>query len=226
MKNIKLCMVSLFLLISFTNKTNAQSKSKYIQIGGAAGSGSGAAVLSAQKDWVLGKNKRLIIGTGARFTSYFGKNIYLTTAPAKLSAEPKSVDSLLAPKPYLSSLNLLINLGYKIGDRVQIGFNIDALGFSFGPEGSPNFISNSKSISVKASPTSPNILLVGDNDLGSLNSQFYGRLKITEKIGLNLAYQFLFNELTTNTKVQSLPEPNDRFRVKSNQVYLGLSLHF
>jgi hypothetical protein len=226
MKNICLSIVSLFLAISISNKIIAQSKSKYFQIGGAAGSGSGAAVISAQKDWFLGKNGKIIIGTGARFTSYFGKNIYLTTAPAKLSVEPKSVDSLLAPKPSISSLNLLINLGYKLGDYVEVGFNIDAIGFSFGPEGSPSFITNGKSKSVKASPTSPNILLVGDNDLGSLNSNFYVRVKVTEKIGLNLAYQFLFNELTTTTKVQTLPEDNDRFRVKSSQIYAGISFHF
>jgi hypothetical protein len=116
-------------------------------------------------------------------------------------------------------------LGYKIGDYVEVGFNIDAIGFSFGPEGSPSFITNGKSKSVKASPTSPNILLVGDNDLGSLNSHFYGRVKVTEKIGLNLAYQFLFNELTTTPKVQTLPEANDRFRVKSSQIYAGISFH-
>ena len=79
---------------------------------------------------------------------------------------------------------------------------------------------------TKAKPTSPKVLLVGDNDRGSLNSHFYGRYKLNEKIGLNVAYQFLFNELKTNTKVQTIPEANDRFRTKSSQIYVGLSYHF
>lgn len=206
-----------------SNKANSQSK--YIQIGGAAGAGSGAAVISAQKDWHLGKNERIIIGTGARFTSFFGKDVILITAPAEYTTNNATIDSLLAPKPSISSLNLLINLGYKLGEKIELGFNIDAIGFSFGPEGSPNYITNGSSRAVKASPTSPNLLLVGDNDKGSLNSHFYGRLKITEKLGLNVAYQFLFNELTTTSKVQ-VKESNDRFRVKSGQIYAGLSFHF
>ncbi len=227
MKSKKKYLSILFCIISI-NQLIAQSGSKYIQIGGGAGKGSEAAVISAQKDWFIGKNGKFIVGTGVRFTSYFGKDIYLTTAPAKLSVEPANVDSLFAPKPSISSLNLLIDLGYKLGDYVEVGFNIDALGFSFGPEGSPNFISNAKVKSVKASPTSPNILLVGDNDRGSLNSHFYGRVKVTEKIGLNLSYQFLFNELTTSSKIQTVPlgSPNDRFRVKSSQIYAGISFHF
>lgn len=200
-------------------------QSKYIQIGGAAGSGSGAAVISAQKDWHLGKNEKIVIGTGLRFTSFFGNDVTLITAPADLTGNSATVDSLLAPKPSISSLNLLINLGYRVNEKLEVGFNVDALGFSFGPEGSPNYITNGVSKSVKASPTSPNILLVGDNDKGSLNSHFYGRLKLTQKIGLNLAYQFLFNELTTTSKVQ-VNGSNDRFRSKSGQIYAGLSFHF
>lgn len=217
-------LYGLFLLVSMS--AMAQQKSKYIQLGGALGSSNGSINLSAQKDWYLGKKDRIIVGTGVRFTSFFGSDITFTTAPAKLSIEPKSVDSLLAPKPSLTSLNLMINLGYKISSKIEVGFNIDALGVSFGPEGSPTFITNKKSTLTKAKPTSPNVLLVGDNDRGSLNSHFYGRYKLNEKIGLNVAYQYLFNELTTNTKVQTIPEANDRFRTKSSQIYVGVSYHF
>jgi hypothetical protein len=222
MANIKYLVTLLFL--SSISAINAQSK--YIQLGGAANSNSGAAVASAQKDWYLGKNASIILGGGVRFTSFFGNNVYLTSAPPSLSVKPESVDSLLAPKPSINSLNLMINIGHKIGEKIELGFNIDLVGFAFGPEGAPNYISKGVSKSIKASPTSPNVLLVGDNDLGSLNSQFYGRVKLTQKLGLNLAYQFLFNELTSTTKVQTLPEINDRFRVKSGQIYAGLSFHF
>jgi long-subunit fatty acid transport protein len=215
-----------FTLLFISLATFAQEKSKYIQVGGAFGSSNGSINISGQKDWYLGKKNRIIIGTGLRFTSFFGKNVTFITAPAKFTTDDKSIDSLLAPKPALYSLNAMINLGYKISDKLEVGFNIDALGLSFGPEGSPSFISNKKSTVTKAKPTSPNTLLVGDNDRGSLNSQFYARYKLNNKIGLNLAYQYLFNELTTITKVQTVPEANDRFRAKSSQIYVGISYHF
>jgi hypothetical protein len=216
----------LITLIFFANIIANQAQTKYIQIGGAKGENNGAIVVSAQKDWYFGKRGTIVLGTGVRFTSFFGKNNYLITAPANLTAKPENIDSLLAPSPSISSLNLILNIGHKIGQKMEIGFNIDLAGFSFGPEGSPNFISKGNSKSVKASPTSPNVLLVGDNERGSLNSQFYGKIKITEKLGLNLAYQFLFNELTTTSKIQTAPEANDRFRSKSGQIYAGISFHF
>jgi putative salt-induced outer membrane protein YdiY len=67
---------------------------------------------------------------------------------------------------------------------------------------------------------------VGDNDKGSLNSHLFVRYKLSDHLGLKVAYQYLFNELTTTTKVQTIPSANDRFRAKSGMVYLGLNYNF
>jgi hypothetical protein len=214
------------MICSAASMVLAQS-SKYIQVGSAFGSKNGTYVVaSAQRDWFLGKKEKLVIGTGLRFSSYYGKNQYFTSAPASLAAKAVAVDSLLAPSPNINALNLMINLGYKLSEKLQVGFNIDAIGFAFGPEGKPSYIRNGQSSQVIASPTSPNILLVGNNDRGTLNSHFYGRYMVTKKLGIHVAYQFLFTELTTTTKVQSSPEANDRFRNKANQIYAGLSFNF
>jgi hypothetical protein len=120
----------------------------------------------------------------------------------------------------------MINLGYNFTPKMQIGFNIDLLGFSFGPEATPAFRSNGVQVNTKAKPTSFNLLLVGNNDKGTLNSEFYLRYKINNKIGLKVAYQYFFTELTTSTKIQTLPEQNDRFRNKANLFNFGVSYHF
>src|SRR5215212_1029959 len=63
-----------------------------------------------------------------------------------------------------------------------------------------------------ASRTSFNLLLVDNHDKGSLNSEFCVRYFVNDKVTMKLIYQHLFSEFITRTKVQQLPEPNDRFR--------------
>lgn len=205
--------------------TMAQNGTSF-ELGGAIGSSVNSISASGFQNFGIGSKKKFYIGTGLRFTTFFGSNVNFTTAPADLTADDKNVDTLFAPSPSVSSLNLTINLGYKISEKFDVGFNIDAIGISFGPTGTPSYIRNGKSIASSASPTSPNILLVGDNDKGSLNSHLFVRYKLSDHLGLKVAYQYLFNELTTTTKVQTIPSANDRFRAKSTMVYVGLNYNF
>ncbi|MCP9768617.1 hypothetical protein EGI22_11890 [Lacihabitans sp. LS3-19] len=218
--------ISILLFVLINTNLLAQQKNNYAEIGGGIGASSGSFGAALHKNWTLGKNNKFVIGTGLRFTSFFGTDINFITAPADLTSDPKNLDTLLAPKPSLSSLNAMINLGYRLNKKIEFGFNIDALGLSYGPTGSPSYITNGKSTVVSAKPTSLNLLLVGDRDKGSLNSHLYAKYDISNKIGLKLAYQFLFNELTTSTKVQTVPSDNDRFRVKSSMVFVGVSYGF
>jgi hypothetical protein len=219
----KIIGLALFVL-GFSN-LQAQ-KNTYVEVGGAVGSGAGSFGAALHKNWTLGKKDKFIIGTGVRFTGFAGSEQNFITAPAKLTTDDKNIDTLFTPKPALYALNAMINLGYRINSKIEVGFNIDALGFSFGPEGKPSYIRNAKSTATAAKPTGVNVLLIGDNDRGSLNSHFYGKYNFNEKFGLKLAYQYLFNELTTTTKVQTVPEANDRFRLKSGMVFAGLTYNF
>ena len=222
-------MKKLFLLIStfaFTFSLYAQQNNNYAELGGGIGSSIGSINVALHKNWTLGKKDKFIIGTGVRFTSFFGTNVNFTTAPADLAGDNKNIDTLFAPSPSISSLNALINLGYRLNSKLEVGFNIDVIGISFGTKGTPTFISNGKKTATTANPTSTNILLVGDNDKGSLNSQLYVKYEVSKDIGIKLAYQYLFNELTTETKIQTFPSVNDRFRQKSTMVFVGISYSF
>jgi hypothetical protein len=216
----------LFLSLSILTFGAIAQSGTSVELGGAIGSSVGSISASGFQNWGLGSKKKFYIGTGVRFTSFFGSNVNFTTAPADLTSDDKNVDTLLAPSPGVSSLNLMISLGYKVSEKLDVGFNIDAIGVSFGPTGTPNYIRNGKSTAASASPTSTNILLVGDNDKGSLNSHLFVRYKLSDHLGVKLAYQFLFNELTTTTKVQTIPSANDRFRVKSGMIYVGVNYNF
>ncbi len=219
----------LALLISgvTTAQKNVIPKShQYADLSFGFGSKQGSIVAGYFYNKNLGKKHRLFIGTGLRFNTFYGTNVNYTSAPSTLAGDKLKEDTLFATKSNVYSLNLLINLGYNITPKLQAGFNIDLLGFSFGPEGSSMFKSNGIPTVVNAKPTGFNALLIGNNDRGSVNSEFYARYKISNKFGAKLAYQYFFTELTTNVKAQTAPELNNRFRNKARLVNVGFTYYF
>ncbi len=215
--------------------TETYSQVRELNFTSAIGSSQGSVSALVQHDWELWKSKKFAIGVGARFTSYFGANQYYITAPAEITSGStgpfvifkenieENIDTFLIKSPQVNSLNLLINLRYKFNEKLMIGFNIDAIGFSFGGSKNGNYINGAQGAIESAKPTAFNILLISDNDRGSLNSELYGKYYWNEKWGIKLAAQFLFTEYTTGTEVQQFPEPNDRFRNKSLLVAAGVA---
>lgn len=217
----------------------AQHKNtKVIDAAAALGNGFSPA-LSGSKLWGIGKPGRFKIGTGIRFTYYQQNNVQTITAPAALTSGEKgpqvifleniatNLDTLTFPKVAVSYINIPIHLQYTFGKKLDIGFNIDVVGLSFGKKQTGRFES-SASASLNnteqlASPTAFNLLLVSDNDLGSLNSELYARYWITPKIGLRAGASFQFIEYTTDNL---LTFGNDRFRAKVLQPLLAISIKF
>jgi len=185
--------------------------------------------------WKLGKAQKFSIGLGARLTSYLGNNQYYSTAPSKLtsnSSSPliffqnnieKNIDTLIINTPHVTMLNISLNMHYQITKKISAGFTIDATGFSVGTQQQANYINGYSGENTTASPTPFNLLLISDNDRGSLNSEIFVRYKVNNTWGIKGGFQFLFTEYTTTTKVQTFPEENDRFRNKSSMIALGVS---
>jgi hypothetical protein len=181
------------------------------------------------------KNKRFKIGYGVRFTSQVGFNLTYVTAPAKLTSKQtgpqvlfsktyeENVDTFFVSSTQHNSLNLSINLQYTIKDKLDIGFNIDAVGFSFGKNVAGKYSSYQDKINVqeqKANPTTLNLLLVSDNDIGSLNSELYARYWFNSKWGIKAGATFLFTEYTTINKLRL---ENNRWRNKSLMAMVGIT---
>jgi hypothetical protein len=219
-------ILGLSVLLSSIGLAGYAQRSPYAEAGVGFGASTISPVVALHKDWSLDKKSRFLIGSGVRFTGFYANNVTLTSAPPNLARDPASVDTLFAPAPNINALNLLITLAVNVSPKIQLGFSIDALGFSFGPTGKPDFVASGNRSTVSASPTRFNVLLIDNNDIGSLGSYIFGRYRFSNKVGIKLAYQHLFNELTTTTTVQTIPEANDRFRVKSNLAYLGIQYHF
>ncbi len=220
-----------FALCQENDKIRIAYSDATIGIGGSQG----ALSLSYGYDWRLGKRQKFGLGVGGRFTTYLGQNQYYETAPAKLTSGstspgiifdesiPANIDTLLIASPQVNMLNVFINLSYAIGKKFLVGFNIDAIGFSFGGTRSANYINGFTGSNTSANPSSFNLLLISDNDLGSLNSELYLKYQLNQRWSLKGGIQFLFTEYTTVTQVQQFPEPNDRFRNKSLLGAVGVS---
>lgn len=230
---MKKVVAIIFLFACF--EASAQRISTYadVTLGGAKYQGTLA--LSYVHLWRFGEKQKLGIGIGGRFTSYLGANQYYVTAPAQLTSGSTSpfiifqdnitanIDTFLIKSPQVNCLNLSINIDYQVSKRITAGFNIDAIGFSFGGNREGNYINGPVGKMSDATPTTFNILLVSDNDRGSLNSEFFLRYSLNDFWGLKAGAQFLFTEYTTSSKVQAFPQENDRFRNKSLLFCLGIS---
>jgi len=229
------CVFALFATMSFAQETKSYNTGSF---NAAIGSSQGSIALDYFHNWKLGKKRKLEVGVGARFTSYFGSSQYYETAPAKLttgSSGPgalfkevinENIDSLLIKSAQVNALNLALDLGYRISSKLRVGFNIDVIGFSFGQSMNGTYINGSSSVQVSSKPTGFNGLGIGDNDHGSLNSLFYAQYFFNDMWAVKVGYQYLFTEYTTSTDVQQFPEANDRFRNKSGMFSVGVSRKF
>jgi hypothetical protein len=219
--------VNLFLLF-FGNTVMSIAQDHTINYGSlsaSAGSSQGSVYADYFHGWKLGKCNKMEVGFGGRFTSYFGSKQYYTSAPASLATDDNKIDSLQVQNAQVNALNVAIHLGYRFSPRFGVGFNIDALGFSFGGTQSTNYLAEGESQASSAKPTSLNALLVGNSDHGTLNSEFFLRYFIKNDLAIKVAYQYLFTEYTT-TDVQQMPEANDRFRNKSSMLSIGITKQF
>jgi hypothetical protein len=234
------------VIVVFCITTNAVAQKsstvdKSASFTAAFGSKQFSTALAYQHLWKLGKKHRSQIGIGARLTNNFGSNLYYTTAPAKLTSGktgpgvffaddlPQNIDSVLFKNSQVNALNISINLAYNVYKKITVGFNIDAIGFSFGGSQSGTYFANGGIGSATAAkPTSFNALLISDNDKGSLNSEFYAQYKFDNKWGAKIGFQFLFTEYTTSTQIQTTPDgqKNDRFRNKASGISFGVTRNF
>jgi hypothetical protein len=212
-----------------------QPRIKAVDFTGGIGKYEGTLSLLYSYGWRFGQHQKFEFAIAGRFTSYLGQNQYYITAPAELTSGstgpfvifkeniPENIDSVLINWPQINALNVAIHLGYQFNSRLSISFNIDAIGFSLGQQKSGRYINGAFGQQTQVTPSAFNLLLISDNDLGSLNSELCARYYWPSQWGIKAGIQFLFTEYSTETEVQQLPEPNDRFRDKSLLLAIGVT---
>ncbi len=215
--------LALSALATYGQDESANSMQADLMLG--FGSGQTNISTSYQVAWKFGKKQKVLMGVGGRINAFFASDKYFVTAPAKLvkgeagpqalfkEAIPANMDSVLFSSAQVYSVNILLHIGYAFSEKFRAGFNIDVIGASFGGSKTGTYINGSVMTPTSGSPSGFNLLLVGENDLGNLNSEFFVSYALNERWSIKAGIQHIFMEYTTDTAVQQFPEPNDRFRI-------------
>ena len=237
-----LWLPSVVVAQSVESNSAAEPVTQTFDLSGATKGSLTTVALSLNQLHGLGRARRFRIGYGLRLTSAFSRTTDYRTAPSELVKGrgkesvvglfsknlDENLDTLRLPQTRATSINLSFNLEYALSRRVVIGFNIDVIGFTFGPKQSGIFIANSPVRSplngtVQEAKLTPfNILLGDQSDRGSLNSEGYVRYRLNTRVSLRTGLSFQFNEYTTN---QKLTFENDRFRSSNLRVLLAIAYH-
>ncbi|WP_163377587.1 hypothetical protein [Cyclobacterium sp. SYSU L10401] len=180
--------------------------------------------LSWNTSYGLFSSNKFRLGYGIRFSGFTGSELNYITAPADLTGDDATIDTLLVNSPHSMGLSALINLQYQFSSKFKLGFNIDVIGVGFGSTDNSRFISSENTgqypQTLESSPSSFNLLLGGDNDLGQIKSEFYIAYALSEKTWLRGGMDMTFSEYTSN---QELTYANNRFRYKPVLVFLAVS---
>ncbi len=208
-----------------------------------------SAALSYNKLFSVVKSNKFKIGYSIRATYFNRSNMEVSTAPARLTAGKSSllallesekltynIDTLLLGNTSTAAFNIGIKLNYQINKKIDLGFDIDAIGFTIGSTNDGQLIGkngtphsgrkfNNNTLNSQAKPTSFNLLLISDSDIGSLNSELYARYALNDKIGIRGGVSFNFVEYTTenNVNYKTSNETNNRWRYKSLLPMLAVS---
>lgn len=228
--------IILFVLISSSLSAQYQYTKKQNNFDFALAFGSAfSPSVSYQKLYGIGNSDRFKIGWGIRFNAFMSGQQDFITAPAKLTSGKESIfalfseniagnlDTLQLNNSAIASLNSVFMLQYSF-KKLDVGFNIDALGFTFGSKQSGKFMaseSNALNNSIQiAKPTSFNLLLISDSDRGSLNSELYLRYWLNKRFAVRTGASFQFVEYKTD---KLLTFENDRFRHKTLLPFVAIT---
>jgi hypothetical protein len=235
-------VVTVYGITGYAQQKVISKTNKFADLTGTIGTSQGSVAASYVHNWKFGfgKKKNWQAGIGARLTSSFGSRLEYTTAgPAKFTRtsttpflivfagqRPENWDTLTVQRPFVNALNITANFGYNFSPKWSGGFNIDLIGASFGRKSPAVFLRNGTTTTEpSAKPTAFNVLLTGDHDRGSLNSEFFVKYKLNDTWSVRGVYQFLFTEHTTSNIKQVLPDGSsiNRFRNKANNFGIGIS---
>lgn len=187
-----------------------------------AGSSEGTGAFSWSHFYGFGDDRRVLVGLGARFSTFFGGHeVDYRTADATLIKEGK-LNILEVSRPRTHALNVELAIKYRPSRRLEAGFDIDLLGFGFGKSVDARYHATEPAFLgvQQADPSSLSLLKGGNPDRGQLDSEFFLAYWWSERWGLRLGFSHFLSEYTA---ARRLDFGNDRFRHNGNLAFIGLS---
>ncbi|MFD2570570.1 hypothetical protein ACFSUS_08000 [Spirosoma soli] len=152
-----------------------------------------------------------------------------------------NVDTVRYDYVTMTSLNAGVRAQLNLG-WVELGASADLLGLTFGKRRIGRYRSSTGQYTIKgstgsdsinvffqgantfqqASPSRLNLRLLGDNDIGTLSTEVYARVRINQRVAVKLGYSWL----TSETKVENrdVIADNNRFRNRAGMAFLTITL--
>lgn len=196
----------------------------------------------------FGERRLFALGYTARLSPFYGDNLNFYTAPARLTRGKTGFGALGAPLlnqnidtvryDYVTTtaLNLGIRAQVNLG-RLEIGASADLLGLTLGRWRDVRYISSTgrfrtsdsttapfqgANASQRAYPTRANLRLLGDNDRGTLVTELYARVRLSQRVSIKAGYQWLTTEVTVDNR--DIVADNNRFRHRAGMAQIAVTL--
>jgi hypothetical protein len=201
--------------------TETSRWSHTIDLAGALGSSRYTGALSSSHTYGF-FDQRLRVGLGGRFASFFGSGaIPYTTADASLIRANK-VNTLTIPDPQAYSVNAQFVITVRPLAALELGFDIDLIGFSFGSSRTGQYSATDPQFAgaQRASVSGFNVLLGGKPDRGQLDSEFYVAWWLTKSWAVRAGLSHFATGYTTDNK---LDNGADRYRASQNLGFVAVS---
>lgn len=196
--------------------------------------------------WSFGEvNRKFKFGFGGRLNAVFGgSDLEYITAAARLTSGKtgpgvffadqvvENIDTITIGQTQLNALNVYLALRYDFLPELGLEFNIDLAGFTLGArqDAMLNYNDN-RTLQSTVTPTPRNLLLISDNDFGTLNSELMLSYTHDKRFKFKVGAVFLFNEYTIDNPVVYTNNAGklidaERYRNKTLQFGLGMNYAF
>lgn len=221
MKKLVLLFLSILCVYNLTAQNTEYPKVlSGIDLGIGVGSNNAISPsLAWSRTHALGKKQKVRLGYGVRFHAFSGNDLNYTTAPANLIADGL-VDTIFISNISTMGVSATLQASYYFNPKWAFDFNIDVIGFGFGP--SQTATGSSVVGSVDVAPTSLNLLIAGPYDIGQLKANFAVSYLVSDNIRLRLGADMQVSEYTTAIELNN---ENDRFRIGSAGFFIGGSYY-
>lgn len=132
------------------------------------------------------------------------------------------MNTLTVTDPQAYSLNAQFLIRFRAVAGLELGFDIDLVGFAFGPSRTGSYAATDPQFAgaQPASVSGFNLLLGGKADRGQLDSEFYLAWWFTEKWAVRAGLSHFASGYTTDAK---LDNGADRYRASQNLGFLAVS---
>lgn len=158
----------------------------------ALGKSTQQASLSAAHHWAPFSGRSLAFVSGVRYNAFLEQR-------SEYKCNPSCSDTIqVSPESKTNhAVNLMLGLQYNLS-AFFAGFNIDVVGFNLS---STDYTLNRAGLSYAGETKPLNLLKIGFNDIGSLNSEFYVGYLIAENLSARLGYSHTFSHYASKDGV-------------------------